>query len=213
VLKGCDRVSSEEAESPFPVLSCSDQTRPATLSLTELVVTESNHAVIPPPEPIQEDDTDDDDQMPPLEPIHENDTDDDQMPPLEPIHENDADDDQMPPLESIYHRYLYFANQNISDFQTRPATLSPTELVVNRLSAPCQFANIESRPGPIVFTNDTIVNTVIQSFISRSNLGFKKYNNTLDREDLSTVDWVNHTQEELMDAILYLERLKKNLQK
>jgi hypothetical protein len=82
---------------------------------------------------------------------------------------------------------------------------------VKRLSAPCQ--NIESISSPVVFTNDTIVNTVIESFISRSNLGFKKYNKTLDREDLSTVDWVNHAQEELMDAILYLERLKKNLQK
>ena len=128
-----------------------------------------------------QDDDADDDQMPPLEPIQDDDADDDQMPPLEPIQDNDADDDHMPPLESIYNRYLHFANQN------------------------------ESRSSPTVFTNDTIVNTVIQSFISRSNLGFKKYNNTLDRNDLSTFDWVIHTQEELMDAILYLERLKKNL--
>jgi hypothetical protein len=31
----------------------------------------------------------------------------------------------------------------------------------------------------------------------------------LDRTDLTTKDWIQHTQEELMDAILYLERLKK----
>lgn len=65
----------------------------------------------------------------------------------------------------------------------------------------------------IVFTNDAIVNTVINSFISRSNLGFKKYGKTLERTDLDTFDWVNHTQEELMDAILYLERLKHDLRK
>ena len=64
-----------------------------------------------------------------------------------------------------------------------------------------------------VFTNDAIVNTVINSFIDRSNLGFKKYGKTLERTDLNTFDWVNHTQEELMDAILYLERLKQDLRK
>ena len=69
----------------------------------------------------------------------------------------------------------------------------------------------DSEQIPVVFTNDTVVNTVIKSFISRSNLGFKKYSQTLDRQDLTTLDWVNHTQEELMDAILYLERLKRNI--
>jgi hypothetical protein len=61
------------------------------------------------------------------------------------------------------------------------------------------------------FTNDTIVNTVIHSFIGRSNLGFKKYGKTLDRTDVNTIEWANHMQEELMDAILYLERLKQDL--
>jgi hypothetical protein len=61
------------------------------------------------------------------------------------------------------------------------------------------------------FTDDTIVNTVIHSFIDRSNLGFKKYGKTLDRTDVTTVEWANHMQEELMDAILYLERLKQDL--
>ena len=37
----------------------------------------------------------------------------------------------------------------------------------------------------------------------------KKYNTTLDRNDLCIHDWINHVQEELMDAILYLEKLKK----
>ena len=63
------------------------------------------------------------------------------------------------------------------------------------------------------FTDDTIVNTVIHSFIDRSNLGFKKYGKTLDRTDVTTVEWANHMQEELMDAILYLERLKQDLTK
>jgi len=33
----------------------------------------------------------------------------------------------------------------------------------------------------------------------------------LDRKDLKTADWIQHMQEELMDAILYLEKLKTTL--
>lgn len=62
------------------------------------------------------------------------------------------------------------------------------------------------------FTKDSIVNTIINSFINRSEIGQKKYNTTLDRDDLSIHDWINHVQEELMDAILYLEKLKKETQ-
>lgn len=61
-------------------------------------------------------------------------------------------------------------------------------------------------------TKDSIVNTVIQSFIQRSNFGFEKYGTTLDRKDLSIFDWIQHAQEEHMDAILYLEKLKQELQ-
>ena len=57
---------------------------------------------------------------------------------------------------------------------------------------------------------DSIVNSVVQKFLSRSDVGIKKYGKTLDRDDLSTVDWITHAQEELMDGILYLEKLKQN---
>ncbi len=57
-------------------------------------------------------------------------------------------------------------------------------------------------------TKDKIVNKVIKSFISRSDLGYNKYGTTLDRDDLSVLDWIQHAQEEHMDAILYLEKLK-----
>ena len=57
---------------------------------------------------------------------------------------------------------------------------------------------------------DTIVKSVISSFKQRSNIGIKKYNKTLDRDDLSTLQWLQHLQEELMDATLYIEKLKKS---
>jgi len=58
---------------------------------------------------------------------------------------------------------------------------------------------------------DSIVESVVNQFKQRSEVGIKKYNTTLDRTDLSRLDWITHLQEELMDAILYIERLKKEL--
>jgi hypothetical protein len=57
--------------------------------------------------------------------------------------------------------------------------------------------------------DDSIVETVISKFRERSELGKKKYGVTLDRTDLSLLDWIRHAQEEHMDAILYLEKLKQ----
>ncbi len=53
--------------------------------------------------------------------------------------------------------------------------------------------------------------TIIAKFQIRSEIGKKKYGTTLDRTDLSVIDWINHAQEEHMDAILYLEKLKQTL--
>jgi len=58
---------------------------------------------------------------------------------------------------------------------------------------------------------DSIVQSVLDKFKQRSEFGQKKYGTNLDRTDLSTQDWIQHAQEELMDAILYLEKLKKIL--
>lgn len=60
---------------------------------------------------------------------------------------------------------------------------------------------------------DSIVQSVIQKFIDRSKMGKEKYGTDLDREDLKTHEWINHAQEELMDGILYLEKLKKTIPK
>ena len=59
--------------------------------------------------------------------------------------------------------------------------------------------------------SDPIVEDVINKFRKRSEAGMLKYNTTLDRTDLSTLDWITHLQDELMDAILYVERLKKEI--
>ena len=56
---------------------------------------------------------------------------------------------------------------------------------------------------------DSIVESVISKFQERSNVGIQKYGTTLDRNDLTTLEWINHAQEEAMDFILYLEKLKQ----
>ena len=56
---------------------------------------------------------------------------------------------------------------------------------------------------------DSVVKSVIGKFTERAKEGKKKYGTDLDRDDLKTIEWINHAQEELMDAILYLEKLKK----
>lgn len=58
---------------------------------------------------------------------------------------------------------------------------------------------------------DTIVAAVVKKFLERSELGQKKYGVTLDRTDLKPLDWIQHAQEELMDGILYLEKLKTTM--
>ena len=59
---------------------------------------------------------------------------------------------------------------------------------------------------------DSIVQAVVRKFLQRSELGQKKYGTTLDRTDLKPLDWIQHAQEEFMDGILYLEKLKQTFQ-
>ena len=54
---------------------------------------------------------------------------------------------------------------------------------------------------------DPIVDRVIAKYHERSQAGIKKYGTMLTRDDLSTLDWLKHLQEELQDATLYIERL------
>ena len=58
---------------------------------------------------------------------------------------------------------------------------------------------------------DSILESVLDKFKQRSEEGIKKYGVTMDRKDLSGLEWLTHLQEELMDATLYIEKLKKEL--
>jgi hypothetical protein len=59
---------------------------------------------------------------------------------------------------------------------------------------------------------DSVVEQVKNNFDSRSRTGIEKYGTTLDRDDLTFIQWLTHLQEELMDATLYLEKLKSEME-
>ena len=58
---------------------------------------------------------------------------------------------------------------------------------------------------------DSVVTSVINQFIERSEKGKAKYGVDLDRKDLSLLEWIEHAKQEHMDAILYLEKIKQTL--
>jgi hypothetical protein len=60
---------------------------------------------------------------------------------------------------------------------------------------------------------DKIVLRVLARFNERSQVGINKYNTTLERADLDTLEWLTHAQEEAMDFVLYLEKLKDEYNK
>lgn len=56
---------------------------------------------------------------------------------------------------------------------------------------------------------DSIVESVLSKYKQRSEVGINKYGVTLDRTDLTDLEWLIHAQEEAMDLSLYLEKLIK----
>lgn len=52
-----------------------------------------------------------------------------------------------------------------------------------------------------------IEDAVAAKLLKRAGVGLAKYGVTVERTDLSTLDWLIHAQEEAMDLAVYLERL------
>ena len=67
----------------------------------------------------------------------------------------------------------------------------------------------------IIF-RDPVVERVVDKFVSRSNVGFDKYGTTLQDERTmkmkGLVKYLTDVQEELMDAVLYIQAARDELQ-
>jgi len=53
----------------------------------------------------------------------------------------------------------------------------------------------------------SIENKVCIKILDRAEIGEKKYDTTMERTDLSEIEWLIHAQEEAMDLAIYLEKL------
>lgn len=77
------------------------------------------------------------------------------------------------------------------------------------------FGNIASYCGaptiPVAPSDTT--RALIDQLISRDDAGRKKYGVTLDRTDLSLVDWLQHQTEELLDAAGYAQAAKREAER
>ena len=58
---------------------------------------------------------------------------------------------------------------------------------------------------------DKIIQSVINKYIQRSDTGYKKYGVTLYEDDQPLDTWLKHIQEELMDAVNYIEKTRQAL--
>jgi hypothetical protein len=56
--------------------------------------------------------------------------------------------------------------------------------------------------------SDNNVKNVCDSLREREKRGMSKYGVNTERDDLSILEWLQHLQEELMDACVYVEKLK-----
>lgn len=60
---------------------------------------------------------------------------------------------------------------------------------------------------------DSIVQNVILKFTNRAEIGFEKYKKNMDRNDLTIIEWLEHSIEEKMDDIIYMQKIKIELLK
>jgi len=56
-----------------------------------------------------------------------------------------------------------------------------------------------------------IEESVINKIRSRAEVGERKYGVTMERKDLNLYEWLNHLQEELMDASVYIEKVLEEI--
>lgn len=60
---------------------------------------------------------------------------------------------------------------------------------------------------------DAHVEAVVRKHMERAATGLRKYGVTTERGDLTTEQWLQHLQDELMDAAVYVERLLADVRK
>lgn len=108
---------------------------------------------------------------------------------------------------SIFTPTMYRDIKNVYDSDSSDSSERAPTITWDDSDSDSEVDSDCSRSRPVQV--DSIVYSVLSKFVNRANFGKEKYGTDLDREDLTFLDWVNHAQEEHMDAILYLEKIRK----
>ena len=59
--------------------------------------------------------------------------------------------------------------------------------------------------------SDTITTKIIELIETRADKGFQTYGVTMDRDDLTPEQWIDHAIEEALDLAIYLMKIKTTL--
>ena len=78
------------------------------------------------------------------------------------------------------------------------------------MTCPCRPCQIRIATARERKEADPVVQAVTERFHARSREGIKHYGVTMAENKAPTRQWILDAQEELMDAILYLERLRED---
>jgi len=100
---------------------------------------------------------------------------------------------------------------NMNEYQRYETAYKGNELFKTKNEEELEVKNKENKENENLenYKPDSVVSSVINKFLERSKMGKQKYGTDLDRTDLSLYDWIVHAQDEHMDAILYLEKIKQ----
>lgn len=86
------------------------------------------------------------------------------------------------------------------------------ELMDNEMERVEKEAMVATLPRNSIRTPECpIAAEVMKQVSDRAAEGMNTYGQTMLRDDISTVGWIDHTIEELLDAACYLTRLKRDL--
>jgi hypothetical protein len=66
-----------------------------------------------------------------------------------------------------------------------------------------KFESLNTRS---IHKTDSVVDSIIDKFVDRATFGKQKYGTDLDRNDLELEEWLEHSIQEKMDDILYIQK-------
>jgi hypothetical protein len=64
----------------------------------------------------------------------------------------------------------------------------------------------------VKFEDNPILQEIVKLFEQQQEKGLKKYGTLVKLDDYSIIGWIEHEQQELIDALVYLECIKQRIQ-